>query len=99
MNSVSLTELSGGAFVFQGRVDLSNVGYALADGKKDFTRHLNIMIDIEQADCASTIGMALLLEWSTWSVANGKRLSYHNASRHLIELVTLNDVEDLLLII
>jgi len=99
MNSVSLTELSGGTFVFQGRVDLSNAGYALDAGKKDFKRHLDIMIDIEHADCASTVGMALLLEWSTWSGANGKRLSYHNASKRLVELVKLNDVEDLLLII
>lgn len=96
MNSFSLTDLGSGTFELQGRIDLSNVGYALAVGQKNFKRHERIMIDIEQADCASTVGMALLLEWSTWLSANGKRISYNNASSRLIDLVKLNDVEDLL---
>ncbi len=96
MNSFSLADLGGGAFELQGLIDLSNAGYALAIGQRNFIRHERITIDIEQADCASTVGMALLLEWSTWSSANGKRLSYNNASSRLIDLVKLNDVEDLL---
>ncbi len=96
MNRFSLTDLGGGVFELQGLIDWSNAGYALANGQKHFVRHERVSIDIGQADCANTVGMALLLEWSTWSSANGKRLSYNNASSRLIDLVRLNDVEDLL---
>ena len=58
--------------------------------------HERVTVDVEHADCASTVGMALLLEWSTWSSACGTKLSYTNASSRLIDMVKLNDVEDLL---
>jgi len=96
MNRFSLTDLGGGAFELQGLIDWSNAGHALAVGQKSFTRHEFVSIDMRHADCATTVGMALLLEWSTWSSANGKRLSYNNASHRLLGLVKLNDVADLL---
>ena len=96
MNRFSLTDLGGGAFELQGLIDWSNAGYALAIGQKNFVRHERVLIDMRHADCANTVGIALLLEWSTWSSATGKRLSYNNASSRLIDLVRLNDVEDLL---
>ncbi len=65
-------------------------------GQSYFNHHDDIAIDLAHADCTSTAGMALLLEWSTWSSANGKRLSYRNAPGGLIDLVKLNGDEQLL---
>ena len=96
VNKFSLTDLGGGAFELRGRLDLSNVSSALFAGQRYFDHHDTITIDIAQADCASTIGIALLLEWSTWSSTNGKRLSYKNVPISFIGLARLNDVEDLL---
>ena len=96
MNKYSLTDLGEGRFILHGRVDFSNAGDALFTGQSHFNDHANITIDLGQADCASTAGLALLLEWSTWSNANGKRLSYGNAPRGLIDLVELNGVKQLL---
>ncbi len=93
---MSLTDLGDGDFALQGRVSLSNAGYALTAGQEQFIHYESITVNIEQADCASTVGMALLLEWSTWSRANGKNISYTNASSRLLDMVTLNDVEDLM---
>lgn len=92
----SLTGLGDGRFVLRGRIDLSNAGKVLPTGQSHFARYDSITIDLDQADCASTAGVALLLEWSTWSSANGKRLSYINAPDSLIDLVKLNGVEQLL---
>ena len=96
VNDFSLTDLGGGTFAFQGRIDPSNAGSALAAGQKLFQRYERVTVDVDHADCASTVGMALLLEWSTWSSACGTKLSYTNASSRLIDMVKLNDVEDLL---
>ena len=96
MNDFFLTDLGDGRFILCGRFELSNVAEALPTGQRDFNHYDNIIIDLDQADCASTAGVALLLEWSTWSNANGKRLSYGNAPRGLIDLVELNGVKQLL---
>jgi len=96
MNDFFLTDLGDGRFILCGRFNLSNVAEALPTGHRDFNHYDNIIIDLDQADCASTAGVALLLEWSTWSRANGKRLSYANAPANLIALVKLNGVEELL---
>jgi len=96
MSKFSLTSIGGGAFELRGRLDVSNVGRALSIGQKKFDPYDNIKIDVDQADCASTAGMALLLEWSIWSGSNGKQVSYTNASSRLMHLVELNGVEQLL---
>ena len=96
MNDFYLIALGDGAFALSGRFDLSNVGRALTIGQKFFSCHDDISIDLGEADCASTAGIALLLEWSTWSRANGKRISYTNAANRLIALARLNEVEQLI---
>ncbi len=96
MNKLSLEDLGGGAFELKGRVDLSNADHTLAAGQKQFEHYEGITVDLEQADCASTVGMAVLLEWSTWSRASGKKISYTNVSSRLSDMAKLNDVEEML---
>ena len=95
MNSYSLTDLGGGVFELNGRLDLSNVPEALTEGQEKFNSHDDISIDLAPSDCVGSAGMALLLEWSVWCSANGKCLSYRNAPSKLIGLAKLNDVEQL----
>lgn len=96
MNDFFLTDLGDGRFILCGRFDLSNVAKALPIGQSSFCHYDIITIDLDQADCVSTAGVALLLEWSTWCRANGKVLSYANPPGSLIDLVKLNGVEQLL---
>jgi len=96
MPGFSLADEGGGVFELHGRIDFSNAGKALSMGQSYFDHHDNITIDIAHADCASTVGMALLLEWSTWSSTNGKRLSYSNVPIDFIGLARLNNVDHLL---
>ena len=96
MTDYSLTDLGGGAFELHGRLDLSNVTEALAEGQNKFSPHDDISIDLARSDCVGSAGMALLLEWSSWCSANGKHLSYRNAPSKLIGLARLNDVEQLI---
>jgi len=94
--SYSLVGLGAGRFELSGQLDLSNVGQALFAGQDSFAQHDDISIDLAGANCASTAGMALLLEWSTWCSANGKQLVYAKVPGRLVDLARLNDVEHLL---
>jgi len=94
--SYSLLNLGDGRFELSGKLDLSNVGEALFAGQDEFIHHGIISVDLAAADCASTAGMALLLEWSTWCAANEKRLAFLAVPGRLVELARLNDVEQLL---
>ena len=94
--SYSLLSLGDGRFELSGRLDLSNVGEALFAGQNVFAHHGTISVDLAAADCASTAGMALLLEWSTWCAANAKRLVFVAVPGRLVDLARLNDVEQLL---
>ncbi len=94
--SVSLVDRGQGSFALRGRLDLSSIGEILVAGQNQCENHEDISIDLTEAECASTAGLALLMEWSTWSVAHGKKLVYKNAASNLLELIEVNGVHKLL---
>jgi len=94
--SASLIDLGQGTFVLRGRLDLPSIGEILFAGQKEFENYENITVDLGEADCASTAGLALLIEWSIWSDARGKKLAYTNAARNLLDVIDVNGVDKLL---
>lgn len=94
--NVRLEHQGGGSFTLAGRTDFANVGSLLTDGQKQFTGLKKITIDLRDADCASTAGLALLLEWSTWCQARAIKLYYENPRRNLHAIVKVNDLEQVL---
>ena len=59
------TEFLGhGKFSLLGHANVANVGQLLVDGREQFIELDDITVDLEQADCCNTAGLALLLEWS-----------------------------------
>ena len=94
--SVSLVDRGQGSFALHGRLELSSIGEILFTGQKQFENHEDITVDLDEAECASTAGLALLMEWSTWSVAHGKKIVYKNASSNLLDLIEVNGVHNLL---
>ncbi len=94
--SYSLAILGNGRFELTGQLDVSNVGMALFAGQNEFAQHDRISINLAGANCASTAGMALLLEWSTWCSRNQKQLLYTDVPGRLVDLARLNDVQQLL---
>lgn len=94
--SASLIDMGQGTFALHGRLDLSSIGKILFSGQNRFENYENITVNLEESDCASTAGLALLIEWSTWSDAHGKKLTYENASSNLLDLIDMNGVDELL---
>ena len=94
--NVSLIDRGQGSFALRGQLDLSSIGEILFAGQKQFEKHENLSVDLTEAECASTVGLALLMEWSTWSVAHGKKLVYKNAANNLLDLIEVNGVHKLL---
>ena len=94
--TVSLVDGGQGTFALRGRLDLSNIGDILFTGQNQFDEYENIIVDLDNADCASTAGLALLIEWSTWSAAHGKELTYTHAAGNLLVLIEVNGVHKLL---
>ncbi len=94
--SVSLIDRGQGSFALRGGLDLSSIGEILFTGQKQFENYEDISVDLTEAECASTAGLALLMEWSTWSVAHGKKLVYKNAAINLLDLIEVNGVHKLL---
>ena len=94
--SVSLIDRGQGSFALRGRLDLSSIGEIVFMGQKQFENHEDLTVDLGEAECASTAGLALLMEWSTWSVVHGKKLVYKNAASNLLELIEVNGVHKLL---
>ncbi len=94
--TVSLINCGQGTFALRGRLDLTNIGEILFAGQSQFDDYENITVDLDDADCASTAGLALLIEWSTWSAAHGKKLAYENAASNLLVLIEVNGVLKLL---
>ena len=94
--TIELENLGHGRFLLYGRADVTNVGRLLADGREQFIDQDEISVDLEQADCSNTAGLALLIEWSTWCQSYGIRLIYRRPPEDLLEIVRINDVDEVL---
>jgi ABC-type transporter Mla MlaB component len=88
--------LGHGRFGLLGRSNMTNVRQLLADGRDQFIGLDDVTVDLDQADCCNTAGLALLLEWSTWCRSHGIRLIYDKPREELLEIVKINDVEEVL---
>ncbi len=88
--------LGHGRFSLFGRANVANVGRLLADGREQFIGLDEITVDLEQADCCNTAGLALLLEWSTWGQLHGIKLIYEKPQDCLLKIVRTNDVAQML---
>ncbi len=82
-----------GYFNLAGRIDLENAGSLLTEGQIRFAGHNKVVIDLSDADCASTAGLALLLEWSAWCREQAIRLLYVNPHRKLHAIIKVNNLE------
>jgi phospholipid transport system transporter-binding protein len=85
-----------GNFSLSGSMSFDNVNKLLADGQKQFDGYKAIKINLANADCSNTAGLALLLEWSTSCRVAGMNIVYEKAQDNLISLARVNDVERLL---
>lgn len=85
-----------GFFNLAGRIELDNIGSLLTDGQIQFTGHSTVVIDLSDADCANTAGLALLLEWASWCRAQAIKLQYKNPHTKLHQIVKINDLEQVL---
>ena len=94
--SISLIDRGQGTFALRGRLDLSSIGEMLFTGQNQFEDYENITVDLDEAECASTAGLALLIEWTIWSAVQGKKLAYKNAASNLLDLIEVNGVHKLL---
>ena len=94
--NVGLNYHGHGNFSLSSRADFSNVGRLLVNGQEQFIGHKEITIDVADADCANTAGLALLIEWTTWCQSKGIKLVYEKPQDNLLEIVRVNDVEQVL---
>ncbi len=94
--NVGLNYHGNGNFSLSGRADFSNVGRLLVNGQQQFIDHKVLAVDVAEADCANTAGLALLIEWSTWCQSNRIKLLYKKPQDKLLEIVKINDVEQML---
>jgi ABC-type transporter Mla MlaB component len=91
-----LIDHGDGDFSLQGRVGLSNVGRLLASGRQQFSEHGSITINLTKADCASTVALALLLEWLSWCASRNIELAYEKPRADLLAVIEANDVAHVL---
>ena len=89
-------ELGHGVFSLSGHTDFNTIGHLLSAGKTGFVDHEEVTVDIEDADCANTAGLALLMEWHTWCQLANINLVYANPGEKLLELVSINDIAQVL---
>lgn len=92
----ALKNQGDGRYTLSGHSDYENVGLMLEHGQQQFVDHKNITINIAEADYANTPGLALLMEWSTWCQSHNINLVYENPQAKFIEVVSVNNVEQLL---
>lgn len=91
-----IAALGSGRFELHGHIDLQSVNGILAAGMRAFAAFDSLRIDLAAADCASTAGLALLVEWATWAANSGRRLVYEQFGPAERAIADINGVSELL---
>lgn len=88
----------GDRYCLTGIADFGNAARLLTEGRRAFAgrKTMAITVDLKDADCVNSAGLALLLEWALWCSAQGIDLHYCNAAPALIRAAAIHGVGEAL---
>ncbi len=67
MSNFKLEDRGGGKFALGGRMAFDTAGQILFDSEELFEEHTRIEVDLSGVNHTDSAGLALLLEWITWT--------------------------------
>jgi phospholipid transport system transporter-binding protein len=96
MSDFQLTEHEGGKFSLSGSMTFGTAGAILRDSEEPFQKHTRIEVDLSGVSVTDSAGLALLLEWITWSNHTVREIRFTGVPEMIHAIAKVTEVEKLL---
>ncbi len=96
MSDYELRDFGGGRFALSGSMSFETADRILRDSAVPFRQHDSIEIDFSGVTEADSAGLALLIEWKSWSAERDASIQFSALPRAITAIARTTDVEHLL---
>jgi phospholipid transport system transporter-binding protein len=91
MNQAELINQGAGVFTLTGSLKFSTVDTLLLQGKALADGGHSIVLDLANVSHATSVGLALLLEWQEQAQQRGQQLQIQNAPSALLDIASISN--------
>ena len=96
MSDFELKDVGGGRFTLSGAMSFETADRILRDSAVSFRQHDRIEVDFSGVTDADSAGLALLIEWKSWSAERDATIQFSALPRAITAIARTTDVEHLL---
>jgi phospholipid transport system transporter-binding protein len=96
MSDFDLKDLGGGKFALDGEMTFQTAGQILRVSERVFSEHSRLEIDLSGVTETDSAGLALMLEWITWSNHTVREIRFINTPPKIDAIARTTEVEHLL---
>ena len=96
MSTFNLEDRGGGKFALSGFMTFATAGRILHDSEEMFEEHTRIEVDLFEVSHTDSAGLALLLEWITWSNHTVREIRFVGTPEKIDAIAKTTEVDHLL---
>lgn len=96
MSDFELKDLGGGKFALEGEMTFQTAGLILRVSERMFSEHSRLEIDLSGVTETDSAGLALMLEWITWSNHTVREIRFTGTPAKIDAIAKTTEVENLL---
>jgi phospholipid transport system transporter-binding protein len=93
MSICELTDLGDSRFALRGDLSFDTVEQILRASKELFNGQTNIEVDLSGVEKTDSAGLALLLEWISWSAISGIDIRFAEMPEKLLAIAQTTEVD------
>ena len=96
MSDFSLEDLGDGHFKLSGEMSFDTAERILQLSEKPFSEHTRLEVDLSGITMSDSAGLALLLEWITWSNHTVREIRFSSIPERIMAIAKTTEVDALL---
>ena len=96
MSDYELKDLGDGRFSLSGEMTFETAERILLSSEEPFEQHTRIEVDLAGVDKSDSAGLALLLEWITWSNHTVREIRFLSMPERVLAIAKTTEIDHLL---
>ncbi len=96
MSDYELKDLGDGRFSLSGEMTFETAERILLSSEEPFEQHTRIEVDLAGVDKSDSAGLALLLEWITWSNHTVREIRFVSMPERVLAIAKTTEIDHLL---
>lgn len=95
MSDFELNDLGGGSFEISGEMSFDTAEQILRTSQQAFRKYENVRVDMSAVEKADSAGLALLLEWMSWTRQGIAKIDFVAIPESLLAIAHAAELKDI----